>query len=141
MAVDNVVTPVKATARRVTPRLPSTQIPPVVQRSEDPLPNPNAWAKQLAVAAVDVMEGRREIRSIQRWMTPEVRRQIQAAATQRRGRGGSLPAIAMAARTYRVNPDTAEFAVTVWDQERARAVAGRLVRLRERWHLTELEAH
>ena len=58
-----------------------------------------------------------------------------------RGGRGSLPALAMTSRICPVSNETFEFAVTVWDQNRARAVAGRLVRLRDRWQLCELETH
>ena len=104
-------------------------------------PPAKQWAQQLAVAVIDAIGGRRQVRSVQRWMTPEVFRQVRAAAEANPRKTGSLPAIAMASRVFVVSDEVVEFAVTVWDQGKARAVAGRLVRLRERWHLTDLETH
>ncbi|WP_099331767.1 Rv3235 family protein [Actinomyces minihominis] len=103
------------------------------------MPDPADWAKHLSVAIVDVMGGRREARSIQRWMTPEVYNQIRAVSQRTRWQGGSMPALAMTARACSVAPDSVEFAVTIWDQDRARAVAGRLKMVRTRWQLNEFE--
>lgn len=107
----------------------------------EPLPDPRLMAQHLAVAIVDVVEGRRDARSVQRWLTTDVYRHLLAMTHARRGQGGSLPALAMTTRTFRVNENTVEFATTVWDQSRARAVAGRLVRMRTRWLIVELESH
>lgn len=107
---------------------------------DEALPDARLVAQQLSVAVVDVVEGRRDARSIQRWMTPEVYRSLLSMVLARRGRGGSLPALAMTTRAFRVNADTIEFATTVWDQSRARAVAGRLIRLRKRWLIVALES-
>lgn len=85
------------------------------------------------------MGGRREARSIQRWMTPEVYNQIRAVSQRTRCQGGSMPALAMTARACSVTSDCVEFAVTIWDQDRARAVAGRLKVVRTRWQLCEFE--
>ena len=103
------------------------------------LPDPADWAQHLAVAIVDVMGGRREARSIQRWMIPEVYSQIRAVSQRTRCQGGSMPALAMTSRACSVSPECVEFAVTIWDQDRARAVAGRLKVVRTRWQLCEFE--
>ena len=104
-------------------------------------PSPDKWAQQIAVAVVDVIGGRKDARSLQRWMSAEVYGSLRASARLSRDNGGSLPALAMSSRVCRVASETFEFAVTVWDQNRARAVAGRLERLRDRWQLCELETH
>lgn len=104
-------------------------------------PSPEQWAQQIAVAVVDVIAGRKDPRSLQRWMTTDVYGSLRASVSAARGGRASLPALAMTSRICPVSNETFEFAVTVWDQNRARAVAGRLVRLRDRWQLCELETH
>ncbi len=144
--------PAPRTQVRGRPYARAIHIAPTQRRTGHPsdttlagLPSPEQWAQQIAVAVVDVISGRKDPRSLQRWMTADVygylRASTSASTSASRGRGGSLPALAMTSRICPVSNETFEFAVTVWDQNRARAVAGRLVRLRDRWQLCELETH
>lgn len=107
----------------------------------DSQPEARLIAQQLSVAIVDAIEGRRNVRSLQRWTVPEVYRSLQAMVAAHPGRSSSLPALAMGTRVFCVDANTVEFASTVWDQSHAQAVAGRLVKVRSRWVIVALESH
>mgnify|MGYP007061769810 CR=1 FL=1 len=125
---------------------------PVVKRRTIPVGDPNPagegfpaklpeaenWAKAIAAASVDVVARRRDPRSLRRWLTPAAFELLLAQPPPRSPSKGS-PARPVTARVFRVDERTAEFAVTVWDGEQLRAVAGRLEKLRQRWLTTALQ--
>lgn len=79
------------------------------------------------------------MRSLQRWMAPQAFRKVESQARQRTHSGPSLPAYPLASHVFATATGEYEFSVTVWDRNRARAVAGRIAPQRERWILTEVE--
>lgn len=101
------------------------------------LPEAEKWAKVIAAASVDVVCSRRDPRSLKRWLTPAAFERLQhQQATNPTVKGSAARPVN--ARLFKVNERTVEFAVTVWDQGKLRAVAGRLEKLRHRWLTTAL---
>lgn len=99
----------------------------------------SSWAKTLASATVDALAGRRDHRSLQRWLTPAAYETLVANISAAPSAGSSLTARPLNARIFEIDERTVEFSVTVWDQHRVRAVAGRLMKLRHRWLATALQ--
>ena len=102
------------------------------------LPEAEKWAKAIAAASVDVVAGRRDPRSLRRWLTPAAFERLLSEQSPHSPIKGS-PARPVSARIFKVDERTAEFAVTVWDGEQLRAVAGRREKLRHRWLTTALK--
>lgn len=100
--------------------------------------DPESWAKALGAAVLDVKAGRKDARSLQRWLAPAVYNDLASQLSAFDQRKSSVPARALSARVYAVNAKTCEVAVTLWEGGRARAVAGRLVNVRGRWLATAL---
>ena len=107
--------------------------PPLLPKA----PEAENWAKTIAAASIDVLASRRDARSLKRWLTPGCFEQLQHGQHLEVAARGS-PARPVNARLFKVDERTVEFAVTVWDQGRLRAVAGRLEKLRHRWLTTAL---
>lgn len=130
--------------KKQIPRPPNPPLPPPcsIPRPYDAagtITDAEQWVKALSAAVVDVLAGRRDARSIQRWISPQVYAQLTPMAADYAWTGSSFPALPMAVRLCPLSEVNVEFAVTVWDRHRARAVAGRIVAVRDRWLLTELE--
>lgn len=102
-------------------------------------PAAEKWAKVIAAACVDVVSARKDARSLKRWVTPDVYTGLTEAKATAPRATHARTAQAVTARVYVVDERNVEFAVTVWDHDKHRAVAGRLAKLRNRWLATALE--
>ncbi len=100
-------------------------------------PPPDRWAKALAAAVLDARAGRRDPRSIQRWVRPDLFPILHPHPDLLPR--SSTPAVARNARAQQVGPGAFEVAVTLWEHGRVRAVALRLEEQRGRWLATALE--
>ncbi len=102
--------------------------------------HPEMWSRSLAAAIIDCVEGRRELRSIQRWLSRELYARLAKACSNKdhpsRRSGRINP---HSSRVWQVDDDTYEIAVTLWDRDRLRGVAMRLERIRLRWTVTAVE--
>lgn len=118
--------------------------PPVGEPQEPyatvtPESNVEQWTRAISVAIIDVLSGRRRPRSIERWLSPKAFSALCQAVAQRDPRGGALPGWAVSSRVFPQGGGHFEFTATVWDQDRARAVAGHIVAFRGRWLVTDVE--
>lgn len=104
-----------------------------------PESNVEQWARAIAVAIVDVVSGRRRARSIERWLSPKAFAALSRGASKREPRSGALPGWAISSRVFPQGKGHYEFTATIWDQDRARAVAGHIAAFRGRWLVTDLE--
>lgn len=100
-------------------------------------------AKALAVACVEVMQGRRSAATLIRWATPQLLERIRAFAQVKselvKTRPQALTRIhAGHTRVCHVNSSTVEATVNVISKDRHRAVALRLTSSAGRWFLSEL---
>lgn len=108
-------------------------------RSHD-LPDPVAFARQLAQAFVEVMAGSRPAPQLIRWTTPEVyavlaRRALVAA---RRDLPQSRRPMVRAVRVCETADGVVEACAVVVHQDRVRALAMRMAGLDHRWVVTDL---
>ena len=103
--------------------------------------DPTQLIEEMAVAAVEVLNGHRSVRQMQRWLAPH----IYGALAQRSGiaaRCGtrvSLPARVISSRTCFPTPSVCEAAVVVWDVNRPRACTIRMEIHRGRWRANALD--
>lgn len=104
-----------------------------------PESNVEQWTRAISVAIVDVVSGRRRSRSIERWLSPKAFSVLSRGVARRDLTGGALPSWAISSRVFPQGKGHYEFTATVWDQNRARAVAGHIAAFRGRWLVTELE--
>ncbi|WP_456826403.1 Rv3235 family protein [Cellulomonas sp. P5_E12] len=111
-----------------------------------PLPDgdPAVVARTIALAALEVLTGRRSAAQLARWLTPGVldSLQVRAGLTQRvlgGGVGTGRPPVIRRARACRVGPLVLEASVVADDGTRVRAVAVRLEAHRGAWRATALE--
>jgi len=110
-----------------------------------PVPDgdPAVVARTIALAALEVLTGRRSAAQLARWLTPGVldSLQVRAGLTQRvlGGVGTGRPPMIRRARACRVGPLVLEASVVADDGERVRAVAVRLEGHRGAWRATALE--
>ena len=104
------------------------------------LPCPEALARSLVQAAVDVVRGHRPASQVLRWTTPEVYSQLRQRARleQARARPGSRRPVVRSLRASPAGPRGMEVSAVVLDGARARAVAARLDGEDGRWRLTAL---
>ena len=105
--------------------------------------DPAVVARTIALAALEVLAGRRSAAQLARWLTPGVLRLAPGprrphAARARRRRDGRPPVIRRA-RVCRVGPHVLEASVVADDGARVRAVALRLEGHRGAWRVTALE--
>ncbi len=102
--------------------------------------NPEMWALALASAIFDAMAGRRDLRSLDRWITRELFTQLaKSCLPYQRGDQKPLRSQPCSTRTWYVSSRVAEIAVTVWDQDRLRAVAMRMALRNKGWIVTAVE--
>lgn len=110
-----------------------------------PVPDgdPAVVARTIALAALEVLTGRRSAAQLARWLTPGVldSLQVRAGLTQRvlGGVGTGRPPMIRRARACRVGPLVLEASVVADDGARVRAVAVRLEGHRGAWRATALE--
>ena len=104
------------------------------------LPCPEALARSLVQAAVDVVRGHRPASQVLRWTTPEVYSQLRQRARleQAQARPGSRRPVVRSLRASPAGPRGMEVSAVVLDGVRARAVAARLDGEDGRWRLTAL---
>ena len=104
------------------------------------LPCPDALARSLVQAAMDVVRGHRPASQVLRWTTPEVYSQLRQRARleQSRERPGGRRPVVRSLRTSPAGPRGTEVSAVVLDGPRARAVAARLDGEDGRWRLTAL---
>ena len=104
------------------------------------LPCPEALARSLVQAAVDVVRGHRPASQVLRWTTPEVYSQLRQRARleQAQARPGSRRPVVRSLRASPAGPRGMEVSAVVLDGARARAVAARLDGEDGRWRLTAL---
>ena len=108
-----------------------------------PSADPGAVGCSIALAALEVLAGRRPVAQLARWLAPGVYEalQVRAGLTVRVARtpeGARRPVV----RRYRVTPvaaTTRELSVITDDADRVRAVAVRLEAHRGAWRATALE--
>lgn len=121
--------------------------PPVDEADDEPGPlpdgDPAVVARTIALAALEVLAGRRSAAQLARWLTPGVydSLQVRAGLTQRvlgDARNGRPPVIRRA-RACRVGTHALEASVIADDGARVRAVAIRLEGHRGAWRATALE--
>lgn len=104
------------------------------------LPCPDALARTLVQAAMDVVRGHRPASQVLRWTTPEVYSQLRQRARleQARSRPGTRRPVVRSLRAHPAGPRGVEVSAVVLDGPRARAVAARLDGEDGRWRLTAL---
>lgn len=104
------------------------------------LPCPDALARTLVQAAMDVVRGHRPASQVLRWTTPEVYSQLRQRARleQARSRPGARRPVVRSLRAHPAGPRGVEVSAVVLDGPRARAVAARLDGEDGRWRLTAL---
>ena len=102
------------------------------------LPCPEALARSLVQAAMDVVRGHRPASQVLRWTTPEVYSQLRQRARleQARVRPGARRPVVRSLRASPAGPRGMEVSAVVLDGPRARAVAARLDGEDGRWRLT-----
>ncbi len=112
---------------------------PVPTPSSD-LPCPDALARSLVQAAMDVVRGHRPATQVLRWTTPEVYSQLRQRARleQATSRPGGRRPVVRTLRASAAGPRGVEVSAVVLDGARARAVAARLDGEDGRWRLTAL---
>ncbi len=115
----------------------SRQARPYRRSTAQELPAPESWAKVLAAAVLDARAGRRDPRSLQRWLLPRLTPLL--APMDQVPTSSSLPAVARSAHAQQVAPGVFEVAVVLVEKGRACAVALRMREHRGRWLTTELE--
>ncbi len=101
--------------------------------------NAEHWVRAISVVMVDVLSGLRHPRSLDRWLAPKALAQLGDYVAAHKREGGSMPSTVMSSHVVTLEPGHYEFAATVWDHERARAVSGHIVAFRGRWMVTEIE--
>ncbi len=101
--------------------------------------NAEHWVRAISVVIVDVLSGLRHPRSLERWLSPKALAQLSDYVAKQKREGASMPSTVMSAHVVTLEPGHYEFAATVWDHERARAVSGHIVAFRGRWMVTEVE--
>ena len=134
--------PVRAYAALYPPRFPGNRVgKPTRPTGLDGVGvSPEQWARVLAAAVLDAVEGRRDIRTLARWMTRDLFVNLQKVCQERPpGPKNPKPAKAHSVRVWSPQPECAEVAVTLWDRDRLRAVAMRLQLRRGRWVVNALE--
>ncbi|WP_340296232.1 Rv3235 family protein, partial [Aquipuribacter hungaricus] len=104
------------------------------------LPCPEALARSLVQAAMDVVRGHRPASQVLRWTTPEVYSQLRQRARleQAQARPGARRPVVRSLRSSASGPRGVEVSAVVLDGPRARAVAARLDGEDGRWRLTAL---
>ncbi len=120
-------------------RIPSTSLRSLTRPPADPMEEPEKWGRILATAIVDTVEGRRDVRTLARWLSTTLFKRLASQLEVQEVPANPKPAKAHSARAYRVSPDSAEVAVTLWDRDRLRAVALHMERNRGRWIVTAAE--
>ena len=109
---------------------PSARDQSVTAESRESVEN---WARAFCTAVFDIEAGRRDARSLRRWMALDLfnnfARRINAKAAPT---GGSIPATAVSSRLWPVGPGVNEVACTVWDRGQLRGIAVRVEELRGR---------
>ncbi|GAA1709790.1 hypothetical protein GCM10009809_02680 [Isoptericola hypogeus] len=115
-----------------------------------PLPDPTAQCCSVVRAALEVLRGERPAAHLARWVTPQVRDQLEERARLLREhaargvaegatRAGSRPALVRRVRLMRLGEDVAEATVVLDDDGRVRAAAVRLEARRGTWRVAVLE--
>lgn len=106
-----------------------------------PTTDPTPIVENMAVAAVEVINGHRSVRQLQRWLAPHIYIALaqRAGIAARCGKRVSLPARVIASRTCFPTPFVCEAAVVVWDVNRPRACTIRLEIHRGRWRANALD--
>lgn len=101
---------------------------------------PEPWARALAGAILDAVEGRRDLRSLDRWITRELFTQLtKSCRPYQRTDQKPRRAQPYSTRAWYASNRVVEIAVTVWDQDRLRAVSMRLVRRNKGWIVAAVE--
>ncbi|WP_404384112.1 Rv3235 family protein [Knoellia locipacati] len=109
------------------------------------LPEPEAWAAQIAQAIVEVMSGLRPAAQVVRWTTPQVYAVVArrgALAARRRASGARASATRALVRSVHVcepADGVAECSVVVTEGARVRAMAVRLAGQDGRWRVEALQ--
>ncbi|MBO3101356.1 Rv3235 family protein [Cellulomonas fengjieae] len=105
--------------------------------------DPAVVARAVALAALEVLSGRRSVAQLARWLTPGVYEplQVRAGLTQRvvGTPAGTRPPVVRRSRACRVEAHVVEATVVADDGVRVRAVALRLEGHRGAWRVTALE--
>ena len=119
-------------------------VAPPEPRSHEPPPgpgDPTRLIEALAVAAVEVLNGHRSVRQMQRWLAPHIYVALaqRAGIAARCGTRVSLPARVISSRTCFPTPFVCEAAIVVWDVNRPRASTIRLEVHRGRWRANALD--
>lgn len=142
--VTSPVTDVPRTAWGADPsRRRSTSLPrePHPASSGATLPDPEAACSVIALAAVELLAGRRSPAQLLRWVTPELydRLVAQALPADLRQVLGSRPVRVVRTVCCRLDESTTEASVVLHDGTRVRAAAVRVQAHRGRWRATALE--
>ena len=103
-------------------------------------PTVGDWSERFCSLVIDVDAGRREPRSLRRWMSNELyatfARRIELVPKPTKG---SVRAVTVSSRLCQAGPGAYEVACTVWDRGQLRAVAVRVKEFRGRWLAVALE--
>ena len=142
MSVGLASRPMRSYPALYPPRLPQTPNPAHLATAglNGTNVSPEQWGRVLAAAVLDAVEGRREVRTLTRWVSRDLFLSLQKVCGARRGGPKNpKPAKAHSVRVWSPHPESAEVAVTLWDRDRLRAVAMRMQLRRGRWVVTALE--
>ena len=103
--------------------------------------DPTRLIESMAVAAVEVLNGHRSVRQMQRWLAPHIYVALaqRAGIAARCGSRVSLPARVISSRTCFPTPLVCEAAIVVWDVNRPRACTIRMEVHRGRWRANALD--
>lgn len=125
----------KSTGEFLPPPQPRPRVQPTVPT------DPTALIENMAVAAVEVLNGHRSVRQMQRWLAPHIYIALaqRAGIASRCGKRASLPARVISSRTCYPTPSVCEAAVVVWDVNRPRACTIRMEVHRGRWRANALD--
>lgn len=103
-------------------------------------PTVGDWSERFCSLVIDVDAGRREPRSLRRWMSNELyatfARRIELVPKPTKG---SVRAVTVSSRLCQAGPGAYEVACTIWDRGQLRAVAVRVKEFRGRWLAVALE--
>lgn len=106
-------------------------------------PPPDSWARTLVVALAEVLVGARPARQLNRWLDPGAYARVarRAGLAARLGGRPESPARArlLGLRLTEPAPDQYEVSAVVHDGARVRAIALRMRRSGERWHVADAE--
>ncbi|WP_297566017.1 Rv3235 family protein [uncultured Arcanobacterium sp.] len=131
-----------STSKSLTATFFEEEAPPLIP-AKKPRPNARKFAAQIAIQAIEILQGKRPLRQLQTWLNPQVYQALARRASLGMRIFGKaeccpLPRLRRVRACY-PRPGIAEICVIVHDGIKMRAVALRLEARRRNWQVTALE--